>query len=102
VRLIRTMRFTVAALLTGITGLAAFPVPASAAPAARHAAASQAPAAAGVTGAAPLTLSNGTRVVVNAPWAAPAGDINMTGRARRFTAAVSQLVSAFTPRPKAV
>jgi hypothetical protein len=84
---IRALRFAVAAaLFTVMTGLAAFPVPATAAPAARHAAASQPLAAAAVTGAT-LTLSNGTRVVVDAPWAATAGHTGTTGRARSFMAA---------------
>lgn len=77
---IRTVRLVVAAaLLTGITGFAAVPVAASAAPAA-----SQPLAAAAVSGATALTLSNGTRVVVDAPWAATAGHADMTGRAHSF------------------
>ncbi len=84
----RTVRFALsAALLTGTTGAAAFPLPAIAAPAARHAGASQPLAAAALTAAAPLTLSNGTRVAVDAPWAATAGHADMTGRARSFMAA---------------
>lgn len=70
------------AVLAGITGFAA--APASAAPTARHAGASQPVAAAVPTGATQLTLSNGTRVAVDAPWAATAGHTEMTGRARSF------------------
>jgi hypothetical protein len=70
------------ALLAGITGAAAFPAPASAAPAARHAAVRQ-PLAAAVTGAT-LTLNNGARFVVDAPWAATAGHPGVTGRVRSF------------------
>ena len=85
---IRTVRLAVAAaLLTGIAGFAAFQVPASAAPAARHAAAGQPRAAAALTGATPLTLRNGTQVVVGAPWAAAAGHTAVTGSARSFMAA---------------
>jgi hypothetical protein len=86
---IRTVRFALAAaLLTGTTGVIAFPVPASAAPAAGHAGTGQPLTAAALTGATPLTLSNGTRVVVDAPWAVPAGHADMTGRARSFMAAL--------------
>lgn len=82
---LRTSRFiAAAALLTGIAGFAAFPVPASAAPAARHAAARRPLAAAALTGATALTLSNGTRVAVDAPWAVTAGHAAMAGRARSF------------------
>jgi hypothetical protein len=84
---LRTLRFAAAAaLLTGIAGVAAVPVPASAAPGARHAAAGRPLATAALTGAAPLTLSDGTRVAVDAPWAATAGHAGMTGRARGFMA----------------
>jgi hypothetical protein len=76
-----------AALLTGITGLAAFPVPAGAAPAAGHAAARQPLTAAAISGAKALTLSNGTRVVMDAPWAATAGHTKMISRVRSFTGA---------------
>jgi hypothetical protein len=86
---IRTVPFALAAaLLTGTTGVAAVPVPASAAPAGRPAAARRPLAAAALTGATTLTLSNGTRVVVDAPWAGTAGQRDMTGRARSFMAAV--------------
>jgi hypothetical protein len=84
---IRILRFAVAAaLFTVMTGLAASPAPATAALAARHAAASQLPVTAAVTGATGLTLGNGTRVVADAPWAATAGH-GMTGQARSFMAA---------------
>ncbi len=84
---IRTLRLAVAAaLLAGITGFAAYPVPASAARAAGRAAASQPLAAAALAGATALTLSNGTRVVVDAPWAT-AGHPGTIGRARSFTGA---------------
>jgi hypothetical protein len=77
---LRTSRVAVAAaLLTGIAGFAAAPVPASAAPSARRP-----PAAAARTGATALTLSNGTRVAVDAPWAPAAGHTDMT---RSFAAA---------------
>jgi hypothetical protein len=86
----RTLRFAVAAALltglTGITGVATAPVRASAAPDAGSTVASQPLAAAALTGATPLTLSNGTRVVVDAPWAATAGHTPMTGQARGFMA----------------
>jgi hypothetical protein len=86
---IRTVPFALAAaLLTGTTGVAAVPVPASAAPAGRPAAARRPLAAAELTGATTLTLSNGTRVVVDAPWAGTAGQTDTTGRARSFMAAV--------------
>ena len=82
---LRTRFVVTAAVLTGITGFAA--APASAAPAARHAGASQPPAAAALTGATQLTLSNGTRVVVDAPWAGTAGHTEMAGPVRSFMAA---------------
>lgn len=82
---IRTMRFALAAaLLTGTAGVAAFQGPASAASAARHAGASRPLPAAALNGATALTLSNGTRVAVEEPWAATAGGTTMTGRARSF------------------
>ena len=80
---IRPLRAAAAALLAGITGFAVFQMPASAAPAGRHAAASQ-PLTAAVTGTAPLTLGNGTQAVLDAPWTAAAGH---AGRARSFAAA---------------
>jgi hypothetical protein len=84
------LRFAVAAaLLTGITGFAAS---ASAAPAARHAAVSQPPATSAATGATALTLSNGSRVVADAPWAATAGH---TDAARSFTAAGQKLFCTY-------
>jgi hypothetical protein len=85
---VRTLRFAVAAgLLTGTISLAAFAVPASAAPAAKHAAASRPLAPAALTGVTSLTLSNGTRVAVAAPWAAAAGHTGVIGKVRSFTAA---------------
>lgn len=84
---IRMPRLAVAGLLTGITGFAALPLPSSAAPAVRHAVASQLLHGAAFTGAAPLTLSNGTRVAVAAPWAVTAGPAGTTEQARSFMAA---------------
>ena len=82
---IRTVRFALAAaLLTGTAGVAAFQGPASAAPAASHAGASRPLAVAALNGATALTLSNGTRVAVDEPWAAAVGSTAMTGRARSF------------------
>ncbi|HEY2579677.1 MAG TPA: hypothetical protein VGI74_25485 [Streptosporangiaceae bacterium] len=99
---IRTFRFAMAAaLLAGLTGLTGFATSASAAPAARRAAASQPPAAAALAGATALTLSNGTRVAVDAPWAAT-GHTAMT---RSFAAAKPDHFciygAAQTQRPKA-
>jgi hypothetical protein len=75
VKSIHTMRFAAAAaLLTGITGFAAFQTPASAASAARHAAAASRPLA-----------------VMDAPWAATAGDQDRTVRTRSLTAAGQDL-----------
>jgi hypothetical protein len=70
-----------------ITGLAAFAAPVSDAPAARHADTRQALTAAAVTGAKTLTLSNGTRVVVDAPWAATAGHSETASRVGNLTGA---------------
>jgi hypothetical protein len=117
---IRTVRFGVAAaLLTGVTGFAAFPAQASAAPAASQppAAAATGTTVAGTTvggttvagttvagttvggttvgGTTSLTLRNGTRVVMNAPWAAAAGRTDATGRARIFTNAGLEGVFCF-------
>jgi hypothetical protein len=73
----RTLRFALAAvLLTGITG---FATPASAGPA-RPARTTRPLAIAALTGATALTLSNGTRVALDAPWAAT----NTAGRFRGF------------------
>ena len=86
-RPIRVLRVAMtAALLTGVSGFATFPLPASADTAATHGAPGQ-PRTVAVTGSAPLTLGNGTRVAVEAPWAATAGQTGMTGRVRTFTAA---------------
>jgi hypothetical protein len=79
------LRFVVAA--AALTGLAAFAAPASATAAARHAAVRQALTAAAVTGAKTLALNNGTRVVMDAPWAATAGDSEMTSRVGNLTGA---------------
>lgn len=91
---IRTSRFALAAaLLTGIAGVATFPAAASTTPAASAAlaagpaATSQPLTAAVLTGATPLTLSNGTRVAVEAPRPATAGPTNLTGRTRGFITA---------------
>ena len=86
-RLVRAWSLiTAAALLTGVSGFATFPVPASAGTVSTHAAAAGQPLATAVAGGEALTLSNGTRVVVDAPWAA-AGHAGMTGRARSFAVA---------------
>lgn len=71
----RTVRLVASALLAGIAGLAAFLVPASAAPAPP------------VTNATALTLGNGERAVMDAPWASR--DAGLTGRARTFATAGS-------------
>jgi hypothetical protein len=75
---IRTLRLAVAAAL--ITGITAFQVPAGAAPAARPPVTIRSVAATALTGEAPLMLSNGTRVAVDAPWAAT----DMTSQVRSF------------------
>ena len=73
-----TLHFVVVA--AALTGLGAFPGPVSAAPAARQ------PLTA-VTGAKVLTLSNGTRLVMDAPWTATAGHMKMISRVRSFASA---------------
>jgi hypothetical protein len=83
VKPIRTVRFAVAAaLLTAITGVATFPASASVVPATRPPAASQPVAVAGLPGATSLTLSDGTRVVMEPPWADTPGHTEMI---RSFT-----------------
>jgi hypothetical protein len=84
-----------AALLTAITGVATFPASASPTPAAAHggltASAGSAVtirpvSAAALAGPTPLTLSNGTRIAVAAPWTATASHPGTVGQVHAFAA----------------
>jgi len=97
---LRTLRSAmVAVVLTGTAALAAFPAPASAAPAAGHVTAlrSLAPVLPreAAHGVASLTLGNGTRVDVTAPWATPNGSAGPVSRARVFSATASGVFCFF-------